>query len=175
MTTCSLFRFFAATENIWLEEIDPLERSLNWKLSDESDVGCSVQVPGRIHELEFRPFWKDVLKANSFIFDSIVNGYNLPLIEWPPKSSAPNNLSARLERNEAFIDEELGKLLNSGAIYEVNHDDPWLILPIQVAEPAGRKKRIIIDAKMQLNPYLCLLYTSPSPRDKRQSRMPSSA
>ena len=24
-------------------------------------------------------------------------------------------------------------------------------------------------------PYICLLYTSPSPRDKRQSRMPSSA
>ena len=24
-------------------------------------------------------------------------------------------------------------------------------------------------------PYFCLLYTSPSPRDKRQSRMPSSA
>ena len=26
-----------------------------------------------------------------------------------------------------------------------------------------------------LNHYTCLLYTSPSPRDKRQSRMPSSA
>ena len=25
------------------------------------------------------------------------------------------------------------------------------------------------------DPYICLLYTSPSPRDKRQSRMPSSA
>ena len=25
------------------------------------------------------------------------------------------------------------------------------------------------------NRYICLLYTSPSPRDKRQSRMPSSA
>ena len=25
------------------------------------------------------------------------------------------------------------------------------------------------------NAYICLLYTSPSPRDKRQSRMPSSA
>ena len=24
-------------------------------------------------------------------------------------------------------------------------------------------------------PYICLLYTSPSPRDKRQTRMPSSA
>ena len=27
----------------------------------------------------------------------------------------------------------------------------------------------------ELKPYTCLLYTSPSPRDKRQSRMPSSA
>ena len=27
----------------------------------------------------------------------------------------------------------------------------------------------------QIEAYACLLYTSPSPRDKRQSRMPSSA
>ena len=35
-----------------------------------------------------------------------------------------------------------------------------------------------IDKKIQdidMNPAFCLLYTSPSPRDKRQSRMPSSA
>ena len=30
-------------------------------------------------------------------------------------------------------------------------------------------------AKFLDMPYICLLYTSPSPRDKRQSRMPSSA
>ena len=30
-------------------------------------------------------------------------------------------------------------------------------------------------AKKNGIPYTCLLYTSPSPRDKRQSRMPSSA
>ena len=29
--------------------------------------------------------------------------------------------------------------------------------------------------QIESHPYLCLLYTSPSPRDKRQSRMPSSA
>ena len=29
--------------------------------------------------------------------------------------------------------------------------------------------------KMHTGTYACLLYTSPSPRDKRQSRMPSSA
>ena len=28
---------------------------------------------------------------------------------------------------------------------------------------------------MMTDPLFCLLYTSPSPRDKRQSRMPSSA
>ena len=32
---------------------------------------------------------------------------------------------------------------------------------------------VIADELLRLNP--CLLYTSPSPRDKRQSRMPSSA
>ena len=31
-----------------------------------------------------------------------------------------------------------------------------------------------VDEKLVL-PEICLLYTSPSPRDKRQSRMPSSA
>ena len=30
-------------------------------------------------------------------------------------------------------------------------------------------------AKKDGKPWVCLLYTSPSPRDKRQSRMPSSA
>ena len=33
----------------------------------------------------------------------------------------------------------------------------------------------IMDTKYALNKVACLLYTSPSPRDKRQSRMPSSA
>ena len=31
------------------------------------------------------------------------------------------------------------------------------------------------DKLQQAEPMICLLYTSPSPRDKRQSRMPSSA
>ena len=29
--------------------------------------------------------------------------------------------------------------------------------------------------KVEISVWVCLLYTSPSPRDKRQSRMPSSA
>ena len=32
-----------------------------------------------------------------------------------------------------------------------------------------------VKIKTNFDNYICLLYTSPSPRDKRQSRMPSSA
>ena len=41
-----------------------------------------------------------------------------------------------------------------------------------VRKALGRMKPSKSDA---LYEYTCLLYTSPSPRDKRQSRMPSSA
>ena len=34
---------------------------------------------------------------------------------------------------------------------------------------------LLLAAEVAARPALCLLYTSPSPRDKRQSRMPSSA
>ena len=45
--------------------------------------------------------------------------------------------------------------------------------------PVGEKAVLELVALRLLcavaQPYTCLLYTSPSPRDKRQSRMPSSA
>ena len=37
------------------------------------------------------------------------------------------------------------------------------------------KASVFIAPAMNMNMWFCLLYTSPSPRDKRQSRMPSSA
>ena len=50
---------------------------------------------------------------------------------------------------------------------------------VKVSSPKDTEV-IFIDVKTGVNyaiPYItsCLLYTSPSPRDKRQSRMPSSA
>ena len=47
----------------------------------------------------------------------------------------------------------------------------------EVSEEATRTARAIVDLreKHRLLVTHCLLYTSPSPRDKRQSRMPSSA
>ena len=44
------------------------------------------------------------------------------------------------------------------------------------AEPLARGNEFILDLQEDLGHITtCLLYTSPSPRDKRQSRMPSSA
>ena len=38
-----------------------------------------------------------------------------------------------------------------------------------------KQKKILINEIKRALPYVCLLYTSPSPRDREKSRMPSSA
>ena len=45
---------------------------------------------------------------------------------------------------------------------------------VRIIRPFGETPRIKIGIRPTFD-YGCLLYTSPSPRDKRQSRMPSSA
>ena len=63
----------------------------------------------------------------------------------------------------------------------------YLIMPLAIKfflsfESTGISTSLPIQLEAKVNEYLslvmkliCLLYTSPSPRDKRQSRMPSSA
>ena len=43
-----------------------------------------------------------------------------------------------------------------------------------VCQGSGRVKKTL-NIEITIEPYPCLLYTSPSPRDMRRSRMPSSA
>ena len=74
-------------------------------------------------------------------------------------SSRKNKFSSALRHlNSSQIDEKIKKLEeqptnSTSGIYTLSPPDP-------AADPTV---------------YTCLLYTSPSPRDKRQSRMPSSA
>ena len=42
-------------------------------------------------------------------------------------------------------------------------------------EAIEKAEKRVRELEAQIEDYNCLLYTSPSPRDKRQSRMPSSA
>ena len=60
----------------------------------------------------------------------------------------------------------------SGGVKAIGNYAPGMV-PSQMAKREGYSEIIYLDAVNHR--YICLLYTSPSPRDKRQSRMPSSA
>ena len=51
----------------------------------------------------------------------------------------------------------------------------WKGKGLSVMEMSHRSKEFVEIAETAKQDFICLLYTSPSPRDKRQSRMPSSA
>ena len=63
---------------------------------------------------------------------------------------------------------------SSGALGEINIVFATNKLPIYRKSTRDLGEIKIFFASFKLPTY-CLLYTSPSPRDKRQSRMPSSA
>lgn len=85
--------------------------------------------------------------------DVICNGYNIPLVKWPPKAHLENNGSARKKENQEFLDEEVISLNDAGATSEAD-EEPWLILPLQVSHPEGRRKRIIVDSSQTLNEFV---------------------
>ena len=71
---------------------------------------------------------------------------------------------------EEGVDRALGSFLNIGRTAH------WIVRPLG---PRKCQRRIGIDRPINQGfierPYGCLLYTSPSPRDRQKSRMPSSA
>ena len=70
-----------------------------------------------------------------------------------------------------FFEKRMMKILLLGAISGF----PWVIIGSSLSlwlKEEGLSRSTIVDLD---NPSSCLLYTSPSPRDQRGSRMPSSA
>ena len=62
--------------------------------------------------------------------------------------------------------------------YMEREDDPTKLTGDKIKVFVERLKKLGIEVKLQGNfpwVYICLLYTSPSPRDRQKSRMPSSA
>ena len=66
----------------------------------------------------------------------------------------------------------------SGTVWALSHNDPEPLIEhsLKKLQDYGVKKEDIKIVDAPDNPEVgCLLYTSPSPRDQRGSRMPSSA
>ena len=67
--------------------------------------------------------------------------------------------------NESFIKEIFKKINENGERYDVDEIESWF-------ENEGSWKNKDVRTRIV---NICLLYTSPSPRDRTRSRMPSSA
>jgi len=118
------------------------------------DLELLRQVVGGIHRHDVRHFWRAELEASPYVLRWLKEGYRLEFPRGPPPSSVlPNNASARLPANKEFISQALHELETVGAIVRVT-ERPYLVLPLQVAEPKPGKRRIIVDASRQLNDWL---------------------
>ena len=73
--------------------------------------------------------------------------------------------------SEADICGELLKIAKTGQLYRGSKPIMWS----PVEQTALAEAEVEYKERKATQIYVCLLYTSPSPRDKRQSRMPSSA
>ena len=66
-------------------------------------------------------------------------------------------------------------ILMGASILQSNSNPPTPEPNTEVVEAGGAAGDQAVEGDVAANQLTCLLYTSPSPRDKRQSRMPSSA
>ena len=73
------------------------------------------------------------------------------------------------------LDNSLIRKLSKNFFEEVSHRNPSLPGLAAGQLPTGFNPSETYNARQHPRSLACLLYTSPSPRDKRQSRMPSSA
>ena len=61
------------------------------------------------------------------------------------------------------------------ALHEQGVSTIYLGYPFNIAQDKGNKFTVNLWSYRELMNIICLLYTSPSPRDRQKSRMPSSA
>ena len=87
-------------------------------------------------------FWKNTLKVNDFVIETIKDGYKLPLKETPIKTELRNNMSAI--QNSDFVNEALKELIVSNSVIEVQNK-PHVINPLSVSTNSSGKKRLILD------------------------------
>ena len=118
------------------EKVSILQQNGRTNLSKNIE---KIQVKGSLKK--HVKFWRETLKANSFILDTIEHGYRIPFRYFPHSFKMNNNKSALKEPE--FVEKTLLELLDKGHIYEVKN--PFTISPLSVSEDPSGKKRLILD------------------------------
>ena len=132
----------------------------------EGTIKVSLTHLGKYHEQLFKLKLKDVVKVE--VKGEDIQYYNEPMqltmsfTNYKGENIDPERiiLTAKLEETGEEVFSSIEK--ETAGIY---------VWKAQIE----REGRILIDVKGEKYGYVCLLYTSPSPRDRQKSRMPSSA
>ena len=80
------------------------------------------------HSIEF---WKNTLKPNDFVIETINDGNKLPLKETPTKTEFRNNMSAI--QNSDFVNEAVKEFIVSNCVIEAQNIKPHFINPLPVS------------------------------------------
>ena len=115
-----------------------------------------------------------------FTLDRDADG--VAIITWDVPGKTMNVMSLDgLQTLDALIDETLADDSVKGIVITSGKEGSFaggmdLNLLAKMREDAGdNPAKGLFEGTMKMHALLCLLYTSPSPRDQRGSRMPSSA
>ena len=172
------------------DEMQPerVERMLGHVLRHRADIG--------LHSFEFRRPQAIGLNSTTLSFglnSTTSRGRHLPPDSLQPKITTPFMLWARANRTAEPI-KGLGPVgeLVTGSRVHLGHSFVRTAALREVPQPEGREyyrredlawfrravwtglRAVLTDEQLSVY-YACLLYTSPSPRDRTRSRMPSSA
>ena len=123
-----------------------------------ASVGLSYGAHSNLCINQIRRWANDAQKAK--YLPKLMSGEHLGSLAMSEPSAGSDVVSMRLKAESA----QGGYLLNGNKMWITNAPTADTLLVYAKTDPNGGSKGIT-----------CLLYTSPSPRDKRQSRMPSSA
>ena len=146
------------------ENIDRISKTVESRLSIISQPGAGLNPLKSIKSLLLARRTERVREIDGFV----IRGREIGYIDENVFKEDPNRLIRvfrHTQQHKLALDLDLSSLIRESAGLV---DDS-----VRESSDANLSFRTILQESG--NVYPCLLYTSPSPRDKRQSRMPSSA
>eukprot|EP01016_Furgasonia_blochmanni_P012028 TRINITY_DN1568_c0_g1_i1.p2 TRINITY_DN1568_c0_g1~~TRINITY_DN1568_c0_g1_i1.p2 ORF type:complete len:589 (-),score=122.44 TRINITY_DN1568_c0_g1_i1:11-1717(-) len=141
----------------------PEERSLKDERENKDMVGSLAQGPG---STSAQPPAYSVTKGGRRVHQSILERVEKLDADLMRKGRSMSVLEGREKEARKLTDDELSNILMQRPTVESSARHKRTIPTLELADE---------DKGTTMNPYFCLLYTSPSPRDGLLSRMPSSA